>query len=144
MLLDGGSRVNIIMEKLRVQLGLSKLKPTPYGLHMVDQNIVKPLGLIKDLRILIHGIPYAVTFIVIQSSVLDHNYFMLLGRPWLNDVKVSHDWGDNTIIIQRAGTVRTIHVTKKLRAPTKCPKILVCYDFHYGISHEKEDLMFAT
>jgi hypothetical protein len=30
ILLDGGSRINIIMEKLKVQLGLSKPKPTPY------------------------------------------------------------------------------------------------------------------
>jgi hypothetical protein len=58
---------------------------------MVDQTIAKPLGLIKDLRILVHGIPYAMTFIIIQSSVLDSNYSMLLGHPWLRDVKMSHD-----------------------------------------------------
>jgi hypothetical protein len=58
---------------------------------MANQTIAKPLGLIKDLKILIHGIPYAVTFIVIQSSVLDFSYFMLLGRPWLRDVKMFHD-----------------------------------------------------
>jgi hypothetical protein len=44
---------------------VSKPKPTLYNLHMVDQTIVKPLGLIKDLKILVHGIPYAITFIVI-------------------------------------------------------------------------------
>jgi hypothetical protein len=65
ILLDGGFGVNIIMEKLRVQLGLSKPKLTPYNLHMANQTIVKPLGLIKDLRILVHGIPYVVTFNVI-------------------------------------------------------------------------------
>jgi hypothetical protein len=27
---------------------------------MVDQTIAKPFGLIMDLRILIHGIPYAI------------------------------------------------------------------------------------
>jgi hypothetical protein len=32
---------------------------------MADQTIAKPLGLIKDFKILVHGIPYAVTFIVI-------------------------------------------------------------------------------
>jgi hypothetical protein len=32
---------------------------------MVDQTIAKPLGLIKDLTIFVHGIPYVVTFIVI-------------------------------------------------------------------------------
>jgi len=91
VLLDGGSRVNITMEKLRVYLGLSKPKPTFYNLCMADQTIAKPLGLIKDLKILIHGIPYVVTFTMIQSSVLNSNYFMLLSCPWLRDVKVSDD-----------------------------------------------------
>jgi hypothetical protein len=58
---------------------------------MVDQTIAKPLGLIKDLKIFVHGIMYVVTFIVIQSCVLDSNYSMLLGHPWLKDVKMFHD-----------------------------------------------------
>jgi len=111
---------------------------------MVNQTIAKPLSLIKDLKILIHGIPYAVTFIMIESGVLDSSYSMLLGCPWLKDAKLSHDWGNNIIIIQRNGTIRTIPVTKKLGAPTKRLKTLVCYDFHFGISNEEEDLMFAT
>jgi hypothetical protein len=91
VLLDGGFGVNIITEKRRVQLGLSKPKLAPYNLHMVDQTIAKPLGLIKDLKILVHGIPYAMIFTIIHSSVLDSRYSMLVGRPWLIDVKVSHD-----------------------------------------------------
>jgi len=58
------------------------------------------------------------TFTVIQSSVLDSNYFMLLGHPWLKDAEVSHDWGNNIIIIQGTSTIKNIHVTKKLGAPT--------------------------
>jgi hypothetical protein len=80
------------MEKLRVQLGLTKLKPTPYNLHMADQTIAKPLGLIKDLKILVHGISLVVTFTIIHSSVLDFSYSMLLGHAWLHDIKVFHDW----------------------------------------------------
>ncbi len=57
---------------------------------------------------------------------------------------MSHDYGNNTIIIQGAGKVRTIHVTKKLGALTIHPKILVCYDFYFGIFDKEEDLMFAT
>jgi hypothetical protein len=60
VLLNGGSRVNIIMEKMRVQLGLSKPKPTPCNPSMANQTIAKPIGLIKDLKILVHGIPYVV------------------------------------------------------------------------------------
>jgi hypothetical protein len=48
---------------------------------MVDQTIAKPLGLIKDLKKIIHEIPYELTFIVIYNSVLNSNYFMLLGHP---------------------------------------------------------------
>ncbi len=76
--------------------------------------------------------------------MLDSNYFMLLGHPWLRDAKMFHDWGNNTITVQGIGTVRTIHVTKKLKAPTKHLKMLICYDFHFGMFDEEEDLIFAT
>jgi hypothetical protein len=58
---------------------------------MANQTIAKPLGLIKDFKIHVHGILYVVTFTVIHSSVLESSYFMLLVCPWLKDVKVSHD-----------------------------------------------------
>ncbi len=51
VLIDGGSRINIITENLRVQLGLSKTNPTLYNLRIVDQTIAKLLGLIKDLKV---------------------------------------------------------------------------------------------
>jgi hypothetical protein len=63
--LDGGFGINIIIEKLKMKLGLSKLNPTPNNSCMANQTIAKPLGLIKDLRILVHGISYTLTFIVI-------------------------------------------------------------------------------
>jgi hypothetical protein len=59
---------------------------------MVDQTIARPVGLIKNLKILVHGIPYTIAFIVIQSSVLNFSYSMLLGSPWLKDEKMFHDW----------------------------------------------------
>jgi hypothetical protein len=63
---------------------------------MVDQTITKLTGLIKKLRMYVHGIPYIATFIIIQNIVVNSIYSMLFGRPWLKDVKVAHDWGNNT------------------------------------------------
>ncbi len=77
--LDGGSRFNIATKRLCVQLGLSKPKLALYNLRMVDQTITKPLGLIKDLKIHVHGILYIATFTIIKNNVLDFTYFMLLG-----------------------------------------------------------------
>jgi hypothetical protein len=58
---------------------------------MANQTIAKPLGLIRDLKIFVHGIPYIITFTVINNNVLDLCYLMFLGRSWLRDAKVSHD-----------------------------------------------------
>jgi hypothetical protein len=58
---------------------------------MVDQSMTIPLGIIKILKIHIHGIPYVTTFYVLQNNVVDFFNSMLLGRPWLRDVKVTHD-----------------------------------------------------
>jgi tetrahydromethanopterin S-methyltransferase subunit G len=91
VLIDGGTSVNVIIKNLRTKLCLTKPRPTPYHLRMVDQNMTKPLGIIINLKIHIHGIPYIATFIVLENNVVDSNYFMLLGRPWLRDAKVTHD-----------------------------------------------------
>jgi len=76
-----------------LRLGLPKPKLAPYNLRMANQTTTKPVGLIKDLKIYVHGIPYITTFILLQNSVVDSNYSMSLGRLWLKDVKVAHDWG---------------------------------------------------
>ncbi len=86
-------------------MGLPKLKHAPYNLRMANQTTTKLMGLIKDLKIYVQGIPYIITFTVLQNSVVDSSYSMLLGKPWLKDVKVAHDWGNNTIIIQGNGII---------------------------------------
>jgi hypothetical protein len=65
VLLDGGLRINIIIEQLNTRLGLLEPKPTPYNLRMVNQNITKPIGLTKDLKMYVHGISYIVTFTIL-------------------------------------------------------------------------------
>ncbi len=93
VMLDEGVSVNTITKNLRTKLGLPKLTLTPYHLIMAYRGMTKPLGMIKNLKIQIHGIPYVVTFIVLQNNVVDFSYSMLLGKLWLKDVKVTHGWG---------------------------------------------------
>jgi hypothetical protein len=58
---------------------------------MANQSMTKPLGIIKNLKIHIHGILYIATFVVLKNNVVDSSYFMLLGKPWFKDAKVTHD-----------------------------------------------------
>ncbi len=102
-------------------MGLLKPKLAPYNLRVANQTTIKPMGLIRDLKIYVHDIPYIITFIVLQTSVVDSSYSMLLGRPRLKDVKVAHDWGSNTITIQGNGKVRKNIVTKTLGGEIRRP-----------------------
>jgi hypothetical protein len=45
---------------------------------MANQTITKLVGLIKNLNIHIHGIPYIATFMVMKSNVLDSSHSMLV------------------------------------------------------------------
>jgi hypothetical protein len=65
VLLDGSSRVNIITKQLRLRLGLPKPKLARYNLRIVDQTTKKPVSLIKDLKIYVHGIPYITMFTIL-------------------------------------------------------------------------------
>jgi hypothetical protein len=67
---------------------------------MANQTITKLVGLIKDLKIQIHGIPYIRTFTVMNNNVLNSSYSMLLGLPWFHNAHVTHDWGNNVIAIE--------------------------------------------
>jgi hypothetical protein len=137
VLLDGSFGINIITKQLRLKLGLPKLKPAPYNMRMANQTTTKLVGLIRDLKIYVHGIPYITMFIVLYNNVVDFNY-SLLGRPWLRDGKVAHDWGSNTVTIQGKGTIRTNTITKHLGG-----ELLLWYNYLNGITDEKKDIIFA-
>jgi hypothetical protein len=62
--MDGVFGVNIITKQLRLKLGLPKPKPAPYNIRMINQITTKPKGLIKDLKINVHGIIYIIMFII--------------------------------------------------------------------------------
>jgi hypothetical protein len=144
VLLDGGLGVNNITEDLKKKLWLAILKPAPYTLRMVHKTLTKPIGLIWDLKIHIHGIPYVVTFTLMKNNVLDASYSMLLGCPWLWNAKVTHDWGNNLISIEGNGTIRTIAVTKDLDNNTKHLEVLFCYDFVNKVTNKEEYVLLVA
>ncbi len=144
--MDGGFVVSSIIKQLRLRLRLGLLKPKHalYNLKMAYQITIKPLGLIRDLKTYVHNIPYITTFIILQNNVIYSNYSMLLGRPWLKDVKVAHDWGSNIVTIQEIGTIKTITITKCLGGEIRKPEVLLCYEYQNGIINEEKYIMFVT
>jgi len=104
--------------------------------------MTKPSKIIRILKIHIHGIPYVATFTMLKNNVVDSSYSMLLGMPWFKDAKVTHEWGNNVIIVQGNGTFITILVNRKLGIETKKPQVLICYDLLERLTNEEEDMIF--
>jgi hypothetical protein len=88
---------------------------------MANQSTTKPLGIIINLKIHIHGIPYIDIYTMLKTSVVDSNYSMLLGRPWLKVAKVTNDWVNNVINVQGNEIIRTRSINRKLGVETKSP-----------------------
>jgi hypothetical protein len=55
--------------------------------------------------------------------MLDSSYSMLLGHPWLRDVKVSYNWGNNTITIQGAVQLEPYLLLRNLEHQPNIQKI---------------------
>jgi hypothetical protein len=135
--------LSIMMKELRKWLKLPSPRLALNTFQIVDQTITKMVGLIKDLKIQIHGIPYIAMFSIMNNNTLDSNYSMLLGQPWLCNACVTHDWGNNLITIEGNGIVQTIVVTKHLDSNTKHLKVLLCYDLMKGVTYKEEEIFFV-
>jgi hypothetical protein len=112
--LDGELKVNAIIDGLRQNLGLRPPQLAPFNFKMANFSFSKPLGIVPNIRIKIHGILYIVTFMVMNNKAIDPTHYMLLGRPCLRDAKVIHDWGTNMVTIKGNGIINTIFVYKYL------------------------------
>jgi hypothetical protein len=62
---------------------------------------------------------------------------MLHGRVWFKDAKVTHDWGNNVIIVQGNGIVKKISINKKLGVETIRPQVFICYESLEGLIDEE-------
>ena len=144
VLLDGGLGVNVITEEERRRLGLPKPSRAPFNLKMANRTITKPTGLLRDVKIHIHAIPYIVSLTVIDCQTIKSDYSMLLRRAWLRNAKVIHDWADDQIQIMGNGTVKTVKINRQLGYEAMTPHALVCYNFAEDITDDKETILLAV
>ena len=144
VLLDGGSGVNVITEEEHYRLGLPKPSLAPFNLKMANRTIAKPTGLLRDVKIHIHGIPYIVTLTVIDCQTIKSDYSLLIGRPWLRNAKVIHDWANDQVQIMGNRTIKTVTINRQLGYEAVTPHALVCYNFAKGITNDEETILLAA
>ncbi len=67
----------------------------PFMVRMAYQWKVQPARLTQNLKIDLVGCTFKISVIVLEMEDIPVVYSMFLGRPWLKQAKVHHDWGNN-------------------------------------------------
>ena len=76
--MDGGSGVNVINKITCDRLGITKWEACPFWLQRVDTSIVRPIGLIRQLDIVIGGHTFQKSVVVLHLDA-PRAYPLLLG-----------------------------------------------------------------
>jgi hypothetical protein len=89
--IDGGSSVNLMNHETMDEIGLTNMISILIILRMADQTKVKPLGILKQVPILVGIIEYKIDYIIFKITKSISSYPTLLGRPWLYLAKTNDD-----------------------------------------------------
>ncbi|CAM6101338.1 unnamed protein product [Calypogeia fissa] len=88
---DGGSGVNLMIDKVAYELGFQEFQATSRWLRMADQSCVAPVGILHKVATEIGGLTFNPSYIIIRPES-PSNFPVLLGRPWLYGAGVKVNW----------------------------------------------------
>ena len=100
-IVDEGSGENVLPEETWKKLGQLTLWPPNFQLLTTDQHNIKPLGILMAQPVTIGTQPFLLDFVVIPLK--RKGYDTILGRGWLIQAKVKHNWKKNTLSLESKG-----------------------------------------
>ena len=81
VVLDFGSQVNILRKDTWEKLGQPQLVKSDYYFKLVDQGLIEPLVLCRNVQTTIMRITFKIDFKVIEPKEGSKSYLALVGRP---------------------------------------------------------------
>jgi hypothetical protein len=87
VVVDFGSQVNILPRETWIRLGRSALAPTLNYLKLVNQRLIEPIGILRNVDTQIMGIPTQVNFEVIDLVNGMSTYVAIVVWPWGRKMK---------------------------------------------------------
>ena len=144
ILVDGGSGVNVMSNKLRETLELPRPKAAQFILRMANDAPITPMGILSLVAITTHGVTTQATFVIIDMPERS-NFPVILGRPWLRDMHAIHDWSRNQIRIHRREQTMIIPVDGSVtRAKANHIRDHASTSWLQRLSQEQEALVFQA
>ena len=68
-------------------------------MQLADGNLERPIGLLEDILVESCGVQYEHTFAIVEFGQ-DPNYKLILGRPFMRQLRVIQDWDTDFIYLR--------------------------------------------
>ena len=89
VLVNFGSQVNILHRETWIRIGRISLAPTLNYLKLVDQRLIEPIGILRNINTQIMGILTQFEFEFIAPVMDMTTYVALFGWPWGKKMKAN-------------------------------------------------------
>ena len=88
-------------------MGKPALRKTKMKLQLADGYIENPWGLLEKVIVTSCGVEYKHTFAVVDFGK-SPNYDIILGRPFMHQLKMVQDWGFNYLYLQQESAITQV------------------------------------
>ncbi|GKA01893.1 reverse transcriptase domain-containing protein [Tanacetum coccineum] len=87
---NSGASINLLPHSIYKQLGLGALKPTRMTLELANHSVTHPMGIAKDVVVIVDGFTFLADFVVVNFEP-EPRVPIILGRPFLRTAKALID-----------------------------------------------------
>ena len=109
-ILDSGAGIAIATKKIWESWGKPAMRKTRMKLQLADGYIEKPIGLLEKVVVTSCGVEYEHTFAIVDFGK-DPNYDIIMGRPFMRQLKMIQDWGFNYIYLRQQEAITRINLS---------------------------------
>ena len=106
-ILNSGAGVAIATKQVWESWRKPVLRKTRMKLQLTDGFIESPIGLLEKIIVTSYGVEYEHTFAVVDFGKKP-NYEIILGRPFIRQLKMIQDWGYNYIYLRQPSATTRI------------------------------------
>ena len=107
-ILNNGAGVAIATKHIWGKWGKPAIRKTRLKLQLDDGHLEPPLGLLEGISIITCGIKFVHTFAIVDFG-RKTTYDIILGRPFMRQIKMIQDWGSNHLYPRHANVITSVY-----------------------------------
>ncbi|XP_071688283.1 uncharacterized protein [Rutidosis leptorrhynchoides] len=122
-LADTGSSINVMPFSIYNRLGLPSLEPIQGSVCFADSLLHKPLGIAKQVKVIIGYAFYRIDFVVMDMKE-DPITPLILGSPFLVTARATINYVDNSLTIRYGAIFESISLVPRSKVPCSNVKMV--------------------